>query len=134
MARAPSQEVVRLRHTMGVRLPLALLALGLAVAQGDGPAEPEPEHGLAASRWDAKEVEKWLFEEGFGFLRAQFEAARIDGRALLAMRDHRLEVDFQVEPSALPLSATARPPPLPSPHTRRPRAAAAGAPQRSATS
>ena len=51
------------------------------------------------SVWGPQEVETWLFAEGFGFLRKPFEDAQINGRTLLAMRDHSLDVDFNLEPS-----------------------------------
>ena len=52
-----------------------------------------------ASVWGPQEVETWLFAEGFGFLRKPFDEAQVNGRALLAMREHTLEVDFELEPS-----------------------------------
>ena len=51
------------------------------------------------SVWGTQEVEAWLFAEGFGFLRKPFEDAQVNGRTLLAMRDHTLDVDFNLEPS-----------------------------------
>lgn len=51
------------------------------------------------SVWGPQEVETWLFAEGFGFLRKPFEDAQVNGRKLLAMREHTLDVDFNLAPS-----------------------------------
>ena len=74
-------------------------------------------HLPSASLWTPAQVETWLFAEGFGFLRERFDAAQVNGRVLLAMRDHTLQVDYELEPSACRAGA----PPC---HTM-PRAAAA---------
>jgi hypothetical protein len=86
-----------------VALLLCCAVVGSRAEQGEGAPVVPPHHPggdlPTPSVWGPQEVEAWLFAEGFGFLREPFEGAQINGRTLLAMRDHTLDVEFNLEPS-----------------------------------
>jgi hypothetical protein len=113
--------MIAIAPPLRVALLLCCAIVGSRAEQGDVPVVPphHPGGGLPTpSVWGPQEVEAWLFAEGFGFLRDPFDSAQINGRTLLAMRDHTLDVEFNLEPSehrsacvftiAAPLASCAR--------------------------
>ena len=142
---APCSALLLLLATCCWLLPGAARG-GDATAAADAQQVPPHHPGghlPTASLWTPPQVETWLFAEGFGFLRERFDAAQVNGRVLLAMRDHTLQVDFELEPSACRLPSLHPPashllphPPRAPPDTCRQRAitpAAAPIAQRSGT-